>query len=185
MRSVPLYVLLAALVFSSCSQYEYSSPLPGIIEVRLKTISNNIPFDPLNNYVIKVSRVEAIREDGARAVIYEDLKAIKRTTNVYNTLDDRARDSILVMGQTYVPPGRYIGILLEIEPAAAVIRDGYRIIDVELPTPPGLVLAFPSVFEVREQRSTLIKLAINLDSTLVQRANSYRFSPYYYISAIE
>jgi hypothetical protein len=89
------------------------------------------------------------------------------------------------MGQTYVPPGHYIGIDLEVEPAAAVVRDGYRIIRVELPSPPGQTLQFRKPYEVREDASTLIKLAINLDSTLVQRANSYRFRPYYYISAIE
>jgi hypothetical protein len=155
------------------------------LEVRLKTVSNNIPFDPLNNFVITVSRIEAVREDGAHAPIYEDLKAIKRTSNVYNTLDYRARDSALVMGQTYIPPGRYLGILVDIEPAASVVRDGYRIIRVERPDPPAQTLAFPGRFEVREETATLIKLAINLDSTLVQRANSYRFRPYYYISGIE
>jgi hypothetical protein len=185
LKSALLCVLLSSLIYSGCSQYDYSSPLPGVLEVRLKTISNNIPFDPLNNFVITVSRIEAIREDGARALIFEDLNAIKRSSNVYNTLDLRARDSSLVLGATYIPPGRYIGIDVDVEPAASVVRDGYRIIHVERPDPPGQTLEFRSPYEVREQSSTLIKLAINLDSTLVQRANSYRFRPYYYISAIE
>ena len=187
LKSALSCILLSSIgiSFFGCGQYDYSSPQPGVLEVRLKTISNNIPFDPLNNYVIKVSRIEAVREDLAHAVIYEDLKAIQRTTNVYNTLDVRARDSILVMGQTYIPPGRYIGIILQVEPASAVIRDGYRIIPVDLPDNSGYFFIYPARFEVREQASTLIKVAINLDSTLVQRANSYRFRPYTYISAIE
>ena len=125
LQSALLLILLLSVVYSGCTQYDYSSPLPGIIEVRLKTISHNIPFDPLNNFVIKVSRVEAIRDDGARTIIYEDLKAIQRTTNVYNTLDFRARDSALVMGESYAPPGHYVAIQLQIEAADAVIRDGY------------------------------------------------------------
>ncbi len=185
LKSALLCAALSSLIYAGCTQYDYSSPLPGVIEVRLKTISNNIPFDPLNNYVIKVSQINAVRSDGAQIVIFEDLKAIQRTTNVYNTLDVRARDSALIIGQTYVPPGEYIGILVAVEPAASVIRDGYRIIPVELPSPPGQVLGFPSHYDVREDQVTRIKLAINLDSTLVQRANSYQFRPYYYVSGIE
>jgi hypothetical protein len=185
LKSSLVGLLLFSVLLVACEQYEYSSPLPGVLELRLKTISNNIAFDPLNNYVIKVSRVEAVRSDGAKAVIFEDLKATDRTTSVYNTLDDRARDSALVMGQTFIPPGSYIGINVTIEPARSVIRDGYRIIDVDLPDDPQSTLIFRSPYEIRESATTLIKLAINLDSTLIQRANSYQFRPYYYISDIE
>ena len=49
-------VLLAAFSLS-CSQYDYSSPLPGTIELRLKTISHNIDFAPLNNFTLKVTQI--------------------------------------------------------------------------------------------------------------------------------
>jgi hypothetical protein len=178
-------LLLAVLVFLNSCQYDYNTPDPGIVQVRLKTISNNIAFDPLNNFVLKVSRIVAIREDASQLLVYEDLKSIKRTTSVYNTLDERARDSVLVIGMAYAPPGRYLGIDLEVTPADAVIRDGYRIISVQKSPDFDSKLRFREPFEIRESQTTAIKLAINLDSTLVQRANNYRFRPYYYISAIE
>ncbi len=178
-------LLLAVLVLTSGCQYDYQTPLPGIIEVRLKTVSKNIPFAPNNNFVLKVSRIVAVREDQSQLLVYEDLKSIQRTTSVYNTLDDRARDSALVIGMSYAPPGRYVGIIMSVVPADAVIRDGYRIITVEKLPDFDSELKFHQPFEVFESRSTAIKLAINLDSTLVQRANSYLFVPYYYISAIE
>ena len=187
--SVIFFSALFSLINLSCSQYDYSSPLPGIVEVRLKTISKNIPFDPLNNFVINVSRVVAVREDGAKADIYEDLKAIQRNKdgNNYNTLDFRARDSALIIGQTYLPPGKYVGINMVIKASTSVVQDGYRIIFVEIPDEfqTGITLNFRSNYEIRELVTTKIKLAIDLDSTLVKRANSYRLSPYYYISAIE
>ncbi len=181
---LPGLVLCLALVsfFNISCQYDYSSPLPGILEVRLKSISNNITFDPLNNYVIKVSNVEAIRNDGVRTVIFEDLRATQRTTNVYNTLDVRARDGNLVMGQTYVSPGSYSGLTISIEGADAVIRDGYRIIPVEYPEGNAGTLISASPYEVRESATTLITVVVNLDSTLLQRANTYRFRPFFYIS---
>jgi len=182
--SVALLFTLLALFNVSC-QYDYSSPLPGIIEVRLKTVSTNIPFDPLNNFVIKVKQVDAYREDLTGVVIFEDLEATQRTTSVYNTLDFRARDSNLVMGLTYVPPGRYVGLAMSIEPSEAVIRDGYRIIPVEIPINFESILVFPQVFEVKESRTTYIKVTVDLDLTLERRANTYRYIPHYYISSIE
>ena len=76
-------------------------------------------------------------------------------------------------------------IQMQIEAADAVIRDGYRIINVEKPDDAESVLSFIRPYDVFESRPTVIKLAIDLDSTLIQRANSYRFRPYYYVSAIE
>lgn len=185
LRSVSLFLSLFLLAGLGCNQDELGSPLPGIIEVHLRTKSNNINFSPDNNFILKVSSVEAIRSDGARVVIFEDLRAIKRTTNIYNTLDPRARDSALIMGQTYVPPGSYRGVNLQIDPSESVILDGYRIIRVEKPEPFDATLQFRSPFTVRELETTSIVLTVDLDSTLVKRANTYAFRPVYYISSIK
>ena len=40
----------------------------------------------------------------------EGLQAIDREDTKLNTLDVRARDSALIIGQTYIPPGSYKGI---------------------------------------------------------------------------
>ena len=79
----------------SCSQYNYSSPLPGVVDIRLRTISDStrIPFTSLNNFVIKIASVLATRDDQAKGPIYADLEAISRTTEEnLNTLSPQAKD---------------------------------------------------------------------------------------------
>jgi hypothetical protein len=165
-------------------QTEYSSPLPGIIEVRLKTISNNIKFDPLNNFILTVSSVQAVRDDGARADVFGDLEAILREDTKLNTLDVRARDSALIIGQTYLPPGEYQGVDLLLEPARQAILDGYRIITVDRDPDFDPRLRFRSPYSIKELTTTQIVLEVNLDSTLLKKANTYQFRPYYNISSI-
>src|SRR5437899_9182293 len=52
LRACNLLVILGILFVGGC-QYDYTSPLPGTIDVKLRVISNNIAFDPLNNFVLK------------------------------------------------------------------------------------------------------------------------------------
>ncbi|HLF13369.1 MAG TPA: hypothetical protein VI932_00585 [Bacteroidota bacterium] len=172
-----------AIINLGC-QTEYASPLPGIVEVRLKTISSNIDFNPLNNFILTVSAVEAVRDDDARAVVYGDLTAIDREDTKLNTLDVRARDSAVIIGQTYVPPGSYKGIDLLLEPARQAILDGYRIIRVDRQGNFDPRLRFRSQFPIKELATTQIVLEVNLDSTLLRRANTYEFRPFYRISSI-
>lgn len=191
----PLLLLCTAVVLTfswSCSQYDYTSPLPGILSVQLHTRSSDIPFDPLNNFVLKVTSVQAVRNDYARADIYEDAKAIGRTTNVYNTLDFRARDSNLVMGQGYLPPGDYIAVNLLITPGTSVILDGYRNIPVVVDAKFDPLLSFQNtqnpgatLFHIDEGVTTQMVVTIDLDSTLLKGANVYYFRPYYYVSSIK
>ena len=185
LRACNLLIILGILLVGGC-EYEYSSPLPGTIDVKLRVISTNIAFDPLNNFVLKVTSVEAVRsEDKARPPIYEDTKAIGRTTNVYNTLDVRARDSSLVMGEGYLPPATYDGVNLLIEPGTQVILDGYRTIPVVKPEDFNPLLSFRSAFGISELTTTSIVVTIDLDQSLIKLSNSYLFQPVYYISSIK
>lgn len=183
--SFTIFSLVVIFLMSGCN-YEYSSPLPGTIDVRLRVISNNIPFDPSNNFVLRLTSVEAVRSgDLARAPIYEDTKAIGRTANIYNTLDQRARDSSLVMGEQFLPPADYVGINLLIEPGDQVILDGYRNIPVFKSPEFNALLAFRSDYQIQEQKVTSIVVTIDLDQSLVKLSNSYLFNPVYYISSIK
>ncbi len=181
-----LSIVVLSLLALSC-QYDYVSPSPGMIGIRLKTISDStrIAFDPLNNFVIHVSEVEAVRSNSSRVVIYADPKAISRTTNTYNTLDTRARDSSLVIGLGYAPPGDYIGVNLLVDPGTTVVLHGYQQINVTEPEGFSPLLTFRAPFKVTESQATQIVLTLNLDSTLIHGAFEYIFRPYYYISSIE
>ena len=171
--------LLVILYASGCSQYDYNSPQPGTLEIRLHTQSTNIPFDTLNNYILKVDQIEAVRDDGARASIYSDVKAIGRTSSNYNTLDFRAEDSSLVMGAAYLPPGNYVGVNFLVLAGTQVILDGYRIIQVIIPSglARGQLIKFRRNFHIDELTTTRMVVTIDLDSTLFQGADRYYYLP--------
>jgi hypothetical protein len=168
-------------------QYDYVSPLPGLLDLRLHTISDStrIAFSPQNNFVLKITAVAAVRSDFALADVLGDRKAISRTTGIYNTLDLHAEDSSLVIGQADLPPGDYLGILMLIKPGAAAILDGYRNIPVNTLHDFDPTLAFPKFFKITENRTTRVVLTINLDSSLVKQTDSFLFLPYYYISSVQ
>ena len=187
-----LFFPLLVLALNLHCQYDYSSPLPGLIDIRLHTISDSsrIAFGPQNIFVLKITEVNAQRSDLALARVYGDIKAIKRLTGIYNTLDARAEDSSLVIGQADLPPGDYIGILMIIAPGSTAILDGYRSITVETPPEFDPTLSFQRPFKISEQRTTRIVLTINLDSSLVKEAvgyppDTFLFTPSYYISSVQ
>lgn len=181
------------LLSLSCSQYDYSSPLPGIVEIRLHTIvdTTKISFSPLNNFTLAIAQIWAFRSDGARAEIVADLKALTQSqsggssTRNFNTLDFRAQDSALIMGETYLPPGNYRSIFIQkAQPGRYVVLDGYRDIRVVNDTIQQDLL-FTRPFKIIEGHHTKIVLTINLDSSLVKLADQYYFNPLYYISSIQ
>jgi len=167
-------------------QYEYRSPLPGTIEIRLKSLPNrDLEFSQYNNFIIKITKLYAIRDDGGMVKIYEDVKAVETTTMIVNTLDSTAKNGELVIGQTDVPPGNYIGVDLEILPGTNVVigAEGVeqQVIPVQRPT-----TLFPVTprkpFEVKESRTTKIFLVIDLDKSLQKDAFNYRYVPQYDIT---
>jgi hypothetical protein len=184
---VSLFLLpVSILLFNVRCQYNYSSPLPGLIDIRLHTVSDSgrIAFNALNNFVLKITQVTALRSDHEQAQVYGDVHAIKSTTGIYNTLDLHAEDSSLVVGQADIPPGDYLGVLMLIQPGPSVILDGYRNISVSTTSDFDPTLSFLKPFKINEQRTTRIVLTIDLDSSLVKRSDSFLFKPYYYISSI-
>jgi hypothetical protein len=181
-----LFFPIAILLLNVRCQYDYSSPLPGLIDIRLHTISDSgrISFSALNNFVLKITQVTALRSDRFQAQVYGDVHAIKSTTGIYNTLDFHAEDSSLVVGQADIPPGDYLGVLMLIQPGPSVILDGYRNIPVTPVDGFDPTLSFLKPFKILEQKTTRIVLTINLDSSLVKRSDTFLFKPYYYISSI-
>ncbi len=184
-----IIAVIFALFNVNC-QYEYESPQPGIVEINLGTHSTGIPFfwvnfqgdTGTNSFEITIASLKALRSDGAQAVIFSDIKAIEAKAMVVNTLDKRAYNSNLVIGQTYIPPGDYSGILMLIEPKREVILNGYQNITVERPDNFNPLLRFEKNFRVVEGQMTKILLTIDLDKSLVRGAFGYTFNPSYSIS---
>lgn len=190
--AIGIVAAIFALLNISC-QYEYESPKPGILEINLGTHSTQIPFfwvtvqgdTGTNSFEISIATIKAIRSDGAQVTIFSDIKAIETKTAIVNTLDFRAQDSSLIIGQTLVPPGEYIGVNMLIEPKKMVILNGYQNISVERPENLNPLLALrDEKFRVNEGQTTKILLTIDLDKSLVRGAFGYTFNPSYKLSII-
>ncbi|HUN64546.1 MAG TPA: DUF4382 domain-containing protein [Bacteroidota bacterium] len=171
----------------SCGQYDYSSPLPGIVSLHLHSIvdTTQMNFTPLDNFVIKVAQINVIRSDGAQAIINADLSALQRTTSIYNTLDTRARDSSLVVGESYLPPGDYVSVGMLIQAGTQVVLDGYRDIRVTLDPSVGAAIFFKRPFHIAEGQRTTIILTLDLSKSLIKQVDTYIFDPVYSISSIQ
>jgi hypothetical protein len=193
-------VLALALSVMSCSQYEYTSPTPGILEVHLKTKNSRTTFMPFgtSQFSINMKDLEAIRPNGARLEILPDLLAIRRSEGgeIYNTLDTLARDSTIVMGRAYAPPGDYsrVHITASIQ-EDFVFKAGVAGIPVAIPViqplpPPPALKELPRAgqtlnISVNEGRITRVNLMLDLDSTLIRRAESFEGSLQFYVSSVQ
>ena len=180
--------IVLAFINISC-QYDYRSPLPGMIEVRLRTISQNIEITKFTNFTIKVDKIKAIRSDGGILKVFEDSKIIESpnqiTTIVVNALDSLAIKGNLIIGQAYAPPGDYTGCDFQIEPGGTVILGSN--VDEQQPVPVRKSETYQSVFHkdisfhVGESQTTKIILVLDLDKSLVKGAYNYTFISQYEI----
>lgn len=193
-------VALSLLAFS-CKQYEYASPLPGILEVRLKVVNNRtdlVPFGPRSSYGLLLKELNALEPGNIRQPIYADLYALRRSPNgdAVNALDTLARDSSIILGETYAPPTSFTGLNMTMN------FDGFMFffrppnpfpITILVNPPPLPAPPPPTFFEipaqapivVNESRLTVVTVTYNLDSVLVRRSEFFEFHPSFYISSVQ
>lgn len=184
----------------TCADYEYSSPLPGILEVRLRVKNERtsvIPFSDFNIFNIIVKDVIAQRDDGAFLVILSDLNAIrrKRDGDTLNCLSLAARDSQLILGKTYAPPGVYPTLVSE--RSTAVTHDtilyrfdgiSYQFIPVRDQTIPSrftMMQSHPPI-EIKEGETTVVVLTLDLDASMIRRSEWFDWvAPMVFVSSIQ
>ena len=163
--------LMLSLLALSCKQYEYASPLPGILEVRLRVVNsapptghaNQIPFSPFNFFQMRLKDLKVVKEGLVKQTLFADLNAINRIDggDVFNTLDTLARDSMYILGQGYVPPETYSRLELGEttfdplivlfrglfrDPYTGVFENIFQTVDVVQPQPPEPTT--PTFFQV-------------------------------------
>lgn len=201
----PALLILFALGGLSCGQYEYSSPLPGIIEVRLAV--NNTRTDILSFtsadttggfygsfFVLNLKVLEVFQADGGRLPIYANLAAIRRNPDGdnFNALAALARDSALLLGIGYASPGTYTRLEVRVSPAQTLTKSfGLYTTEVDvIDQPPyqqlqqmpneGETLSIP----VEEGRTTRVVVTFDMDRSLIQRTESFNHLPHYYVSSV-
>lgn len=155
-----------------------------------------MPFSPFNSFYVLVRKVTVRQAGNIQLEVYADLNAIRRNRDgdVYNCLDTLARDSSVIIGKAYTPPGTYDGIDIEVEPTSfVVIGSGFfpSVIEVQqtLPRPPSLQqlpgpgksLSIP----VQEGRLTRVTVCCDLDSCLVRREETFEYRPKFYVSSVQ
>ena len=198
-------LILLALGGLSCTQYDYTSPLPGILEVRFavkNTRPELLPFGTLdtltgtqNFFIQTLAQLRALQPNDLKLDMYASLVAIRRNPDgdAFNCLDIAARDSNLVLGIAYAPPATYDRIQLLITPQPAVvisygfyqtfqpvIREGIPQDLVELPLAGQPRVSIP----VQEGRTTRVVVTYDMDEGLEQRSEWYRYHQTFSITSI-
>ncbi len=206
LKKISWYVcFFAATLMSgiSCSQYEYASPTPGILEIRLRAKNSRQDFMPFgkSTFIFNLKSLDVIRQDGARLDVLPDLNTIRRSNegDNFNTLDTLSRDSVLVLGKVYAPPGTYVGIdivaqLLQgfsLVQIVSVVPERPTVIPVIEPVPPPAALnQLPRPgqtlrFTVSEGKVTRVNVMIDLDETLIRRTEYFEGDLQFYVSSIQ
>lgn len=191
-RSISATILLLfALPIAGCKDYPYSSPVPGTLEVRLKTVSTNIPYGVRNSLLMQLTAVRAVRSDFAKQEVFEDLRAIRRYTESYNAFSRAAFDSTLEIGQTNSPPGSFIGLDITTQPLAQlgesgiVVLDGYRRIPITFAADAQSFIQLRVPISIQESKKTIVVVSFDVDSSLTRGAETFHYSPKFYISSLQ
>lgn len=190
-------LVLAACCLSvlSCKQYDYVSPLPGTLEIRLASANSRandlLQFRPGNTYQLTLFNLEARQSGDIRLPIYSDLTAIRRNYNgdLFNCLDVGARDSTIILGRAYSPPLQYQYLRMTIKVSPFVFRfNGYQFesIPVEIPLSGDAIIDLRSdALRIEEGRRTIVTVTMDLDSCLERRTESFLYHSRYYISSVQ
>ncbi len=189
--------VILSMMFISCDQLEYVSPTPGIVEVRLRVKNSRTDLMPFaggdTNYVPLLLRTMHVTQPGnVKLVLLSDLHAIRRNPDgdLYNGLSTLARDSAIILGQAYAPPGTFTGLEFTLEWVGVVfLGSGFfpaQIpIQATIPPAPAYNNLEPLSIGVRENQFTRVTLTLDLDSSLVQRTEWFELHPRYYVSSVQ
>jgi hypothetical protein len=188
-----------ALLHLSCEQYDYTSPYPGILEIRLHAANSRslLRFDPGNSFIMTLRSLDAVETPPVKLPIYSDLAAIRRNPDgdSYNCLHPEARDSAFTLGRVYSPPTTYRQLYLTVEVSGIVfvtdpISGVPNILQVhqdptiesfrQLPAPGQPPLTIP----VETDHRTVVTVTFDLDSSLVRRTEWFDYRPYFYVSSV-
>jgi len=178
-------VFLVVHSLGGCKDYPYASPSPGVLEVRMKTVSANIPYGELNRLPMQLTAVRAVRSDNAKQDVFEDLRAIRRYTDSYDAFSRAAFDSTLEIGQTYTPPGSYVGLDITTQPLGIVVLDGYRTIPITYAADAESFIQLRTPITVEEGKTTIVVVSFDVDSSLVRGAETFHYNPTFFISSLQ
>jgi hypothetical protein len=199
-------LFLFALGGLSCDQYDYNSPLPGVVEVRLAVKNNRtgiLNFTPPDTtgataasfFVLNVKTLEIFQSStGARLPIYANVYAIRRNPDGddFNALAMAARDSQIVLGAGNAAPGTYDRLELTVAPASFLVRSfGAYTTQIDVVDQPPYQqlqqmppIGVPLSITVQEGHTTRVVVTFDMDSSLIRRVESFNHLPHYFVSSV-
>ncbi len=169
-----LFTILLVFFCSSCADNITESPKPGILEVRLLTEKGSISIG--NEFLLKIQSLRILRTDGAYADVYDNLHAIRDNPDTYNIF----QDSLIVIGESYMPPDDFTGLLITIEPPDSLIYSG-RKIKVERDEPFDALVSLNMAKKLKSEERTVITVITNPDSLLKRNIDHFIYKHHYSI----
>jgi hypothetical protein len=97
---------------------------------------------------------------------------------------------MLVLGRAYAPPSIYSSLEIEINPDPGLlvvsgIAGSFIQIRQPIPQPPTVQTVSGLRLEVKENKTTVCVVTLDLDSTLVRRTEWFEYHPTLYVSSIQ
>ena len=151
----------------------------------MKTISANIPYGSQNLLPMQLTDLRAVRNDYAKQEVFEDRLAIRRYTETYDAFSLGAFDSTLQIGETYSPPGSYLGLDITTQPMGVVVLDGYRIIPITFAADAESFIRLRTPITIEEAKTTVVVISFDVDSSLTRGAETYHYHPKFYVSSLQ
>jgi hypothetical protein len=191
-----ILIAVFSLQFSSCENYPYESPQPGTLEIYMGVKNSRditiLPFGPTSFYPMSFTDLQARRPDATVLRIFSDLTAIRRSPELFNCLSEAARDSSIILGKVYAPPGDYtvLEIRAQFGDSVLVFVPDQRFTNIfPVRDPAGVVVSDLNILSgvtipVAEFKTTRVVVTLDLDSTLTRRTESFELHPTFYISSI-
>jgi hypothetical protein len=171
-------IFILIFVFSSCENPTYESPDPGIVEVHLTVSAGAFAISSTDSLVMIISQLRTTREDSAFANIYDNVNSLTDYADNFNLIS--ALNKEVVIGQMYLPPQRFVNLLLTVASPTLFVY-GKRRIAVTTASDYDALQILPVDYKIEENQTTVIKVSCNLDSMLIKRAEGYEFHPIFKI----
>lgn len=169
-------VILLIILLSGCSSNPYESSSPGTLKVTMISELGSFKATENDTFKIVFYNVEAIREDGAYAEIFDHPRAVIDNPDSVNIFS--AVDQPIVIGQTYLPPDKFLSLRMRIEPGKNFKR-GRSQIPITKASDFVSTVILDKEFTIETDNLTEITVAFVIDSSLQKRAESFAYRSYF------
>ena len=170
---IPLIILL-----NGCSSNPYESSSPGTLKVTMISEMGSFKSTENDTFYILFYSVDVIREDGAYAEIFDHPRAVMDMPDAVNVFS--AVETPIVIGQSCLPPDKYLSLRMRIEPDEDFKR-GSSQIPINKTSDFTSTIILDKEFKIEAENLTEITVAFVADSSLQKRSESFAYRSFFRI----